>query len=306
MASELTPGATKKDLWFCYPETIRVAMDKNHLLYDPRVLEPFDEAFLADIGGDDGIHTPVRVCFMDGEYWLVFGRKRLLGLCEVNRRRKASGLEPRRIPCVTVKADDKTLYGMLISENEHRAEDSMLGRASKAVKYMELGASAKECAVKFGKTPAWVQQMVLLHTAPPQVQAAVTAGQIPASMAAEIAKMPTREDQLAALPKHVEDYAAGRTNVKDVQRQVTNKARAASGREELSPLPGRRVWARLVEMVNKDEIALAKPASKGVAEVKGIDHTVLQMAKVLAGQANIKSIPGLTAALRKAGFEVER
>jgi len=339
-----TSTASKTDIWRDVPENILVAgvdngTDESHLLYDKRVMGTITEEWLTEIGtetppgsGNSGIHTPMvatRRVDENGEkgVWCVFGRRRNLGLRIVNERRAARGLSPLTLQYLIVKGDDQYLYGLMISENEHRDEDDYANKALKCHRFIhEFKATTKLAAQKFTCSEMQITNYLRFYAAPLEAQKAVSDGKLPATAVVAMVgaedfvqppapKLATGEtapkrsatlgtltpaaaDRIrAALPEQIAAFKAGTTTVKDVERQVVNKKRAAEGKEQVSPLPGRRVWGKLVELAD---------AENPLAVVRNLDENVMKMARVLAGTKNIRSVTGLSAALRAAGFETER
>jgi len=349
MASAQAPTSTasKTDIWRDVPEKILVAMidngtDETHLLADKRVMKPITEEWLTEIGtemlplgsGKSSIHTPILVVrrIEDGEegYWCVFGRRRVLGLRIVNERRAARGLKPLTLQYLLVKGDDQYLFGLMISENEHREEDDYANKAAKCHRFIhEFKATPKLAAQKFTCSEMQITHMLRFHAAPAEAQKAVGDGKLPASAVVAMMKevkpeefvpppapklaagetapkrspvmgtlTPAAADRIRAqLPERIAEFKAGTTTVKDVERQALNKKREAAGKEAVSPLPGRRIWGKLVELADSE---------KPPAAVRDLDELLVAMARVMAGTKNIKSVKGLSAALRAAGFETER
>lgn len=342
-----TSTASKTDIWRDVPEKLLVAgvdngTDELHLLYDKRVMSPITEEWLAEIGVEaappgslkSSIHSPVIATrrVEDGEdgYWIVFGRRRVLGLRIVNERRAARGLKPLTLQYLLVKGDDQYLYGLIISENEHRDEDSFANKAAKCHRFIhEFKATPKLAAQKFVCSEMQITHLLRFHAAPLEAQKAVTDGKLPASAVVAMMKEAKPEEFVAApapklvagetvqkrssvlgtltpaaadriraqLPERIAEFKAGTATSKDVERQVANKKRATEGKEQISPLPGRRDWAKLVVLID---------SQKPPAAVRDLDPALVKVARVMAGTKNIKLLPGLSGALRAAGFETER
>lgn len=348
MASAQAPTSTasKTDIWRDVPEKILVAgvdegTGEDDLLYDKRVMKTITEEWLAEIGtetppgsGWSGIHTPAlatrRVVNGKKGVWCVFGRRRDLGLRIVNKRRAAKGLPPLTMQYLLVSGDDQYLYGLIISENEHRDEDDYANKALKCHRFIhEFKATPKLAAQKFTCSEMQITHMLRFYAAPAEAQKAVSDGKLPASAVVAMMKevkpeefiappapklapgeakpkrsaaigtlAPAAADRIRAqLPERIAEFKDGTTTVKDVERQATNKKRAEAGKEEVSRLPGRRVWGKLAALADSE---------KPPAAVRDLDDLLLKVARVMAGTKSIKSVPGLSAALRAAGFETER
>ncbi len=324
-----TPGATRKDTWHGDPNDLHVigvdGDDSTHPFFleeqkQRALAAQDDEAWLTCLAST-GPQTAVKMYRLEkdratrpmGPRFVLTGSRRTMGTRRLNERREERGLEPFTIPYEMFEGTDKEAYAVYIGENEAREPDSMEIRALKAQRFMLpkdqggfFGGTLKECAEHMKCSTTQITQNLLpILNAETPVREAARAGKIPENMVSVLAREPP-ETQIAELPKLIAEHAAGSVTVKDVARRISNKARVASGKEEISAIPGRRIWAKLVAMVDSEEIAISAPAARGKPEVKGIDHAVVTMARYLAGQGSMRSIPGLTQALRAAGFEADK
>lgn len=298
-----------------------------------------DEAWLANLAS--GVDTSVKVYRLakhrgkaDAPTFVLVGQRRVMGLRAVNARRKTRGLQALEIPFEMFTLPqgmdgdeaDRKAYACYIRENEGRDADSMEMRALKVAKFIaptedggfggpkgadkkaedeRIRLRKKECAAMMLVTEMQITHLQDFLKAEPEVREAARtkddgSKDLPDSAVVALAKLPPAE-QLKELPKMVEQFKAGSITVKDAQRQVRNKAKPAE--EQEAKVPSRRVWAKFVDLVNDETIAIGKPAEgKKSPEVKGIDQAVYQMAKYLA-TGDIKAVPYLKAALAKAGFE---
>jgi len=128
-----------------------------------------------------------------GDVEVVDGRQRVKAAREANKRLKKQGLELIRVPAMPQRASDHKAMGMLISANEHRQDDTPLGRAKKAQRYLDLGRSEAEVAALFGISTASVKNMLSLLDAPAAVRSAVESGKITTSAGYKLAKLEPAE-----------------------------------------------------------------------------------------------------------------
>lgn len=215
-------GASRSDL-FRFPATMLVVIGvdtkhrsaEEHPLYDGTRMdrlkrEGFKPGFVESIAEMDVIE-PVEIREEVGVGWVVVdGRTRVLGAREADKLRAKAGGEPCEVPCVISKLDDVTAALRMVVHNEQRREDDDVSRARKAQWLLNNGKTTKQVALTFGVSPASVATWVRMLTAHAKVLAAVQAGTISASLAAEIATL-ARDAQVAKLEELV---AAGETSVR--------------------------------------------------------------------------------------------
>jgi ParB family transcriptional regulator, chromosome partitioning protein len=168
-------GSEKKtDLHLFDPAKLTLVEDTNADLYDKRVHEAPKEKFILNIMAL-GVHTPIKVWKNPetGETEVVFGRKRTLALREANRRLCARGDEPKLIPATILHSKPAGAIGMMISENEHREEDTTSNRAEKAARMVDRGASLEDVGNAFGLEVLQVKNLLAFNGAPAYVRKAV-------------------------------------------------------------------------------------------------------------------------------------
>lgn len=198
-------GAAGRDelLWF-HAESLVVVEDESHPLYDPRVRLPLDEAMVLSIMAG-GIFEPI-VVRKNGELKgkpiveVVDGKQRVRHAREANRRLKAEGKEAVLVPAVRRRGEEADLFGVMVSANDIRRDDGPLVRARKCARYMAFGRTEAQASVTFGVTPTTIRSWLELLECAKEVQALVEKGEIPASIAVKLAKLP-REEQPAVLAK---------------------------------------------------------------------------------------------------------
>jgi ParB family chromosome partitioning protein len=119
--------ASRSTLLHLRPEDLILVADENQLLHDPRVDLPYDEKIVRNIM-THGVINPVTVRLNGPNIEVIAGRGRVKATIEANKRLEKEGKEPVLVPVIPRKGDDADIYGILISENECRREDSAVNR----------------------------------------------------------------------------------------------------------------------------------------------------------------------------------
>jgi ParB family chromosome partitioning protein len=177
-------GSEKKtDLHLFDPDKLTLVDDAASDLYDRRVHEPSKEKFILNIMAL-GVHTPIKV---------VFGRKRTLALREANRRLRARGDDPKLISATILHSKPAGAIGMMISENEHREEDTTSNRAEKAARMVDRGASLEDVGNAFGLETAQVKNLLAFNNASAYVRKAVEDEKVTLSNGIKAAKVWEKE-----------------------------------------------------------------------------------------------------------------
>jgi ParB family transcriptional regulator, chromosome partitioning protein len=190
----------KRDAYMFDPEDLVLVTDEKSPIYDERVHLPVDESLVLNImfapdGVPQGVLEPITVIRNSetGKVEVAIGRQRVKAAREANKRLKKAGLEPVRVPAMIARAQTHRAMGMLISENEHRQDDTPLGRAKKAQRYLDLGRDEAEVATLFGISQSSVKNLLSLLDAPAAVRHAVEAGKITASEGYKLARLEPAE-----------------------------------------------------------------------------------------------------------------
>jgi ParB family chromosome partitioning protein len=180
--------------------------DKAHPLYDPRIVDAMDPAFIANIA-TFGVQVPVLVAKLkiDGvvKNVVIDGKQRSRA---ANVAVRPDGA-PVTVPAIVVKGDTEALYSLMILANENRREDGHMAKARKVARFVELYLSTdptgpvkantteakKQAALIFGTTVKTIEGRLKLLLTSPAVQAAVEAGRIGWWAASEFAGLPFDE-----------------------------------------------------------------------------------------------------------------
>jgi ParB family chromosome partitioning protein len=189
--------APRSNLFNLEPETLFLITDEKNPLYDPRVNLPVEDTLVQNIMYQ-GIIEPVVVTKQDDKVVVVAGRQRVRAAIEANKRLKEMGKETLRVPCVVRRGDDTALFGVSVSENEQRRDDSPLAKAEKLQRYLNMGKSEEEATVVFGVTVQSVHNWLKLLELSAAVKKAVDTGKISANAAVQFHGL-DREAQEAGL-----------------------------------------------------------------------------------------------------------
>lgn len=193
------------ELLYFDPEVLVVVTDPSHTLWDERVKLPIDERLVTSIMSV-GIIEPI-VFRRNGEddkgqaiAEVVDGRQRVRAARIANQRLREIGADPVRVPAVLRLGGDSDLFGVTITANEIRQNDTPLVRAKKLGRYLAGGRTLEEAAVTFGTTTTTLKTLLALLDCHDAVQKAVEAGKIGITHAKMLSAFP-REQQPAELDK---------------------------------------------------------------------------------------------------------
>jgi ParB family chromosome partitioning protein len=185
---------------FRFPATDLVLIDDpTHPLYDERVHMDVDESLVRNIMVH-GVIEPVVVAKIDGKPVVVDGRQRVKAAKAASERLEREGGKPVLVPCVVRRGGEGVLFGVSVSANELRTDDTPLAKAEKLVRLLSLGYTEEEAGVVFGVSPRTIDNWLRLTELDPAVKYAVDEGQISATAAGELSGLPKTE-QKAALKK---------------------------------------------------------------------------------------------------------
>lgn len=238
MASTID-GATRTNAYNFDPSDLILVTDKNHPLYDSRIHLPLDEALTRNIMVN-GVIEPVVVTKEGDKVMVVDGRQRVRAAIEANSRLEKEGKETIKVTCVLRRGSESDLFGVAISANENRQDDTPLGRAHKCQRLMNMGRSEEEAAVAFGVTPNCVRQWMKVLECSAVVRKAVEEGKIAASAASQLADLDS-DAQEAALANAVESSA------KNGKKKVTARTVAKAAGKNSSKMRSRREILKRLE-----------------------------------------------------------
>ncbi len=210
--------------------------NEEHPLYDPRGLEDPDEELAADIGAR-GQLQPIRVRKHGAAYEVIAGRRRVLAMRLWNMANPTSKLVVKAT--ISRGESEAELLEAVIVENEHRREDTPLGKARKAWRLIDrYGYTHVRVAKLFRCSTQTLAGWMELLDAAQEVQELVEKGEISQADAHRVSILP-HADQTAAV-------ALAKTEGQSVSEVVSQVAMARA--------PGR--WARVSKrkMRTRDEI----------------------------------------------------
>lgn len=277
MVAKNTHGAVGRgDTLLFEPETLKVITDTKHPLYDARVERPVDEAMVLSIMSL-GIIEPLVITRTGGDdVYVLDGRQRRLNAIEANKRLRKQGAEPVVCPCVWRRGEDAKLYEVLVAANEVRSGDSLLERAKKMEHLRSLGRDDAQVAVAFGCTVATVRNSLALLECSPVVRKAVESGQVTATIATQLSKLP-REEQDTRLAEMVKDGSAkGARGLEAAKRAKKGEAATAS----------------TVKMMNRNQLTEWKAKLKK-AEGKDADIALAIVSRILGQERSLANYPRL-------------
>lgn len=185
----------RSDLFSFDPDKLVIITDPKHALFDERATLPVEEAMVLNVMAYGVIQPIVFRTEENGEgetiAVVVAGRQRVKAAREANKRLKAKGELPLRVPGVRRRENDHGTIGAMVSENEVRKGDDMLIKAAKARRMIEqYGYSEEKCAMTFGVSVATLRRYLTIEEATPDVKEAFVRGELPAGAAVELAKLP--------------------------------------------------------------------------------------------------------------------
>lgn len=215
-------------LWFD-PNDLVIITDKSNPFYDPRAELPLNEELVANIlFQNQGVLEPVLIT-KDGDAPIVIaGRQRVKAARRANEILSEQGAPLLKVPCLNRKGNEAELYGIALSENEHRKGDSILDKAKKIQRYYNFGGTKKGAAEIFGVSITAISNWEkMLDLAAPIVKA-IESGEISASAAAKLADLP-RTEQIEKLKEITKTEKPTTKNVdKETKKSKPTKLKARS------------------------------------------------------------------------------
>lgn len=214
---------------------------------------------------------------------VVLGRNRTLAAREANRRRKALGQEPILIQCILRKDNDPSkMIGSIEAENNVRRGDDPLTRAKNASRALDMGRDRASVARDFGISAESLDNLLKLQDLSPKMQSAVEQGHITPTAAVTYNDL-SHEEQARVLEEA--EKLGVVISVPEARRQ--RKARRSGG--EVVSTRGKGVTIGILRKVYADE--------------KFMDDAppLKDFMRWVIGEVSYKTIPGLAAALRRAG-----
>jgi ParB family chromosome partitioning protein len=219
--SSVFVGTSRKDLFMIDPNHIEIVTDPEHPLYDPRAeLEP-PETLILNIM-KNGILNNVVVVNDGGKAVVVSGRQRVRAAREANTRLAKTGGKLLKVPCTRRVGSQEDMYGLIISENEHRRDDDALEKAEKYVHYVTMGGTDDDAMVDFGVSKATISAWKKIVDLSAVVKKAIKQEKISVSAAAKLAKL-SNEDQKTKLAELLEQSGGKKVSTSKAAEKVPSK-----------------------------------------------------------------------------------
>lgn len=219
-------------LWFD-PEDLVLVTDKESTFYDPRVELPVDDALTANILFDmQGVLEPVIITKDGTDPIVLAGRQRVKAARKANIKLLKQGAPPLKVPCLVKKGDEASLFGITISENEHRRDDSIVAKAKKLQRYLNIGGTKKQAADIFGVSQVAIGNWEKVLSLASEVIKAIEADKISASAAAKLSDLP-RAEQVAKLKEILEKSGNKRPSGKSVGKSTGEKPKKARSLKQI-------------------------------------------------------------------------
>lgn len=252
-------------LWFD-PEDLVLVTDKESPFYDERVELPVDEKLVANILFNlQGVLEPVLICKDGTDPIVLAGRQRVKAARQANIQLLKQGSEPLKVPCMVKKGDEENLFGLLVSENEHRKDDSILAKAKKIQKYYSLGGDRKGAAKIFGVSVQAISNWEKILDLASAVIKAIEAGLITASAAAKLADL-TRKEQVEKLEELLKESGDKRPSGK----KVTSK----TGQFTFEKKPKARTLKQIEKVMEDENLNIPGEAYEALQWVIKIVHDI--------------------------------
>ena len=228
------------------PEDLVLETREGNLLFDRRATEEPDESLVKNIMYQ-GIISPISVIKSeDGRPLVVAGRRRVIAAREANRRLEKQG-KPAIITVPCVKSNGKSdvdLFGVYVSENSLRRDDTPLSKARNAAKLMMLSDSIERTAIIMGVTTQTITNWMRLLELSETVQKAVDNSEISASAALELHGMSFKDQDETIEKVKQEPPAKGRKKGKVTASEVSK----AAGKPRRKMRSRKEITKRLVEV----------------------------------------------------------
>jgi ParB family chromosome partitioning protein len=261
------------------PETLTIiGLDTKdgpeHPLYDPRIHLPLNEDMVLNIM-HYGVLEPILIRKNGASAEVIDGRRRVMHAREANARLKKAGSEELRIPTISKRGDDGHVFGMAISTNEQRLDDTPMAKANKLRRMLDLGKSEDDAAVAFGVSKVAVKQWLKLLDLSAYVKNKVDKAEISASAAAKFADL-SHDEQKEAVDKLI-----GSTGGKATAKKASTASKKAKGNDNAYDLPGKRTIKKVIEnaklennadVLSEDQVKILRwvIGDLGPASIKGL------------------------------------
>lgn len=167
-----------------------------------RLKKALDPEFKANVGFR-GVIVPIVIAKIDDMATVVAGKSRVRALRAANRERKKRGEPLLKVKCVIQRdTSNGALMATMVTENNARRDDDLYDKIEKLKSMLDAGISEEDAAKHFSVKQTTIRGWLAFEdAATDKTKQAVREGRLPASSAAELAKIKEPDEQNAALDK---------------------------------------------------------------------------------------------------------
>ena len=190
----------------------------------------FNDEQLAELAAsitEHGLIQPLVVTQQDGKFILIAGERRW-------RASQLAGLE--KLPAIIKEATPQAMLELAIIENIQRADLNALEEAFAYQQLMEgFGLTQEEVAKRVGKGRSTVANLLRLLTLPPNIQQAVSDGQISGAHGRALLPLPPPEMQTNAMKQIMKLDLSVRQTEQHVKNLLAEEKPAPKPKKKLPP-----------------------------------------------------------------------
>lgn len=249
----------RRDELMFEPESLIIATEEDHPLYDERAFFTPEPGFIENIR-QNGILQAITVSRNPDtdQVFVVDGRQRVMAAIEANKTTKDKK-ERVRIPARWIQWDlsGKSLLSTMIMMNSYRKNDPPSIQAKKIARFRKLGASEKEIAEAINVNVQTIGNYLKLLEGTTELREAVDAGEVPKAEAYELATRSV-EEQKALVPQIrqvMKENKGKRTGKKKQEiRQILGKGPGMRSKRELLEMQER---AKHIDTVAVSQLIIA-------------------------------------------------
>lgn len=227
---------------------------------------------------------PVIVAKEGDRVICVAGQRRLLAAREANVQLQAEGKEPISVEVKVKRGTPADLYGVYLSENEHRQGESVLSKARKAEKLREMGRVDEEIEVVFDVTSQTLRNWNVLLELDHRVQQMVDDGLLSADAAVGLRKL-SHNDQYAKAQELLKESGGKKPSRRDVDTKVDPDA--------IRP-PSKKLVLKLIDAYEDHDEAgdhFTKDFVRGMKYARGLISAADAGVEASIGMLSVKKQP---------------
>ena len=212
-------GMNRSDMFTCDPDKLVIVDDvKSGFCHSSRNVAPLVEALVLNIMAF-GVIEPVQVRLNGSSPEVIDGRRRVLHAREANKRLRAAGGDAILVPCIVKRGAEVDLVGVAAASQMHE-EESPIEKARHIQRLIDRGWPVERAAIAIGVTIHRAKELLPLLQTSDVVQKALENGQLTASAAKHIVKLPHEEQE-----KRVKDLVEGAKEKKTKGEKKPKKAK---------------------------------------------------------------------------------